>query len=47
VTKAVPAQVCEQCGEYYLDETTTARLYAQAEKALEGNAELEVLRCVA
>lgn len=47
VIKGVPAQVCTQCGEYYLDETTTLRLYEQAEKALERNAELEVLRYAA
>ena len=47
VIKGVPAQVCTQCGEYYLDETTTQRLYEQAEKALERNAELEVLRYAA
>ena len=45
--KEVPAQVCTQCGEYYLDEQTTRRLYEQAEKALERNAELEVLRYAA
>ena len=45
--KEVPAQVCTQCGEYYLDEHTTQRLYEQAEKALERNAELEVLRYAA
>ena len=47
VIKEVPAEVCQQCGEYYLNETTTERLYAQAEQALQGNAELEVLRYAA
>ncbi len=47
LVKEVPAQVCEQCGEYYLDEHTTRRLYEQTEKALERNAELEVLRYAA
>ncbi len=47
VIKGVPAEVCQQCGEYYLDETTTQRLYQQAEKALERNAEPEVLRYAA
>jgi len=47
LVKEVPAQVCDQCGEYYLDEHTTQRLYEQAEKALERNAELEVLRYAA
>ncbi len=43
----VPAQVCDPCGEYSLDEQTTQRLYEQAEKALGRNAELEVLRYAA
>ena len=47
LVKEVPAQLCDQCGEYYLDEQTTRRLYEQAEKALERNAELEVLRYAA
>ena len=47
IVKGVPAKVCQQCGEYYLDEATTRRLYEQAEKALERNAELEVLRYAA
>ena len=28
VFKGVPAEVCQNCGEAYLDETTTARLLA-------------------
>ncbi len=47
IVKGVPAQVCQQCGEYYLDEETSSRLFAQAGRALEGNAELEVLRYAA
>ncbi len=47
LVKEVPAQVCDQCGEYYLDGHTSRRLYEQAEKALERNAELEVLRYAA
>ena len=47
IVKGAPAQVCQQCGEYYLDEETSNRLFAQAERALEGNAELEVLRYAA
>ena len=47
VIKDVPAQVCDQCGEYYLDEDTTGRLYAEAEHAFQHNAELEVMRYAA
>lgn len=31
VVKGVPAEVCAQCGEYFLDEATTARVTALAE----------------
>ena len=47
VIKDVPAQVCDDCGEYYLDEAVTKRIYASAEVALERHAEVEVLRYAA
>ncbi len=47
VIKDVPAQVCDDCGEYYLDEAVTKRIYALAEVALERHAEVEVLRYAA
>lgn len=28
IVKDVPAQVCEDCGEYYLDEAVAARVYS-------------------
>lgn len=33
VVKNVPAQICQNCGEEYVDEKTTARLLKEAEKA--------------
>jgi YgiT-type zinc finger domain-containing protein len=33
VVRAVPALVCQQCGESYTDEATTRRLEAIVEKA--------------
>lgn len=33
VVKNVPAQICENCGEEYLDEATTAVLLTSAEEA--------------
>ncbi|MBN2886012.1 MAG: type II toxin-antitoxin system MqsA family antitoxin [Chromatiaceae bacterium] len=47
VVKDVPADVCENCGEYYLDSRTAARLYEQAEAAVERHAEVEILRFAA
>ena len=47
VIKGVPAQVCEDCGEYYLDEPVTQRVYAQAEEAVRHHAEVEIVRYAA
>ena len=33
VVKLVPARVCENCGETYMDEKTTSRLLKTAEEA--------------
>jgi len=43
VIKEVPAEVCSNCGEYYLDEAVSARVYAQADEAAKRHAEVEVL----
>jgi len=42
VYKAVPAQVCENCGEEYISSETTARLLQQAEAAVRAGVEVEV-----
>lgn len=47
VLKGVPAQVCENCGEYYLAEEVAARLLAQAEAAVANGAEVEIVRYAA
>jgi len=47
VIKEVPADVCQQCGEYYLDQVTTTRIMAMAEEAVKHNVEVEVLRYAA
>jgi YgiT-type zinc finger domain-containing protein len=47
VIKEVPADVCQQCGEYYLDQVTTVRIMAMAEEAVKHNVEVEVLRYAA
>jgi hypothetical protein len=38
----VPAQVCENCGEQYVDADTTARLLGEAEKAAAAGVQVEV-----
>ena len=47
VLKAVPADVCDNCGEYYLSEETTMRVLALAEDAISKGAEVEILRFAA
>jgi YgiT-type zinc finger domain-containing protein len=47
LVKDVPAEVCGNCGEYYLDETATRKVYAQAEDAASRHAEVEILRYAA
>jgi YgiT-type zinc finger domain-containing protein len=47
IIKSVPAQVCKNCGEYYLDETVTSHVFAQAEDAVNRRAEVEILRYAA
>jgi YgiT-type zinc finger domain-containing protein len=47
VIKDVPAEICENCGEYYLTEEMTAKVMEMAEEAVRHNAEIEVLRFAA
>ena len=47
VIKDVPAQICRECGEYYLDESAAARVHGQAEAAVQRHAEVEILRYAA
>ena len=44
VFKCVPAQVCDNCGEEYIDEDITRGLLAQAEHAAANGMQPEVLR---
>ncbi|MEW6139268.1 MAG: type II toxin-antitoxin system MqsA family antitoxin [Thermodesulfobacteriota bacterium] len=47
IIKGVPAQVCENCGEYYLDEEITEQVLSMAEDAVKKNVEVEILRFAA
>jgi len=42
VFRQVPAQVCQTCGEQYVNEATTARLLAQAADAVRAGVQVEV-----
>jgi YgiT-type zinc finger domain-containing protein len=41
--KGTPAEVCEDCGEYYLDEVVTRKVYTQADEAVQRRTEVEIL----
>lgn len=43
VIKRVPANVCENCGEYWLSEAVTEELLSRAEEAAQRGVELELL----
>ena len=47
IIKDVPADVCQDCGEYYLDEATSFKVYAQADDALKRNTEVGIFRYAA
>jgi YgiT-type zinc finger domain-containing protein len=47
VIKDVPADVCATCGEYYLDDTVSRKIYGQAEAAVKRHTEIEILRYAA
>lgn len=47
VFKAVPAQVCQNCGEAYLDDSITAHLLATAEDAARAGVQVGVREYVA
>ena len=47
IVKDVPAEVCENCGEYYLSEKVTEQLLARSEQAVKSGAEVEILRFAA
>jgi YgiT-type zinc finger domain-containing protein len=47
IFKQIPAEVCENCGEYYLTQSVTDRLLTRAEEAVKNGAEVEILRFAA
>ncbi|MBI2799988.1 MAG: type II toxin-antitoxin system MqsA family antitoxin [Gammaproteobacteria bacterium] len=47
VIKEVPATICNNCGEYYLDAATSERALTLAEQSVRHGAEIEVLRFAA
>jgi len=47
IVKEVPAQVCDNCGEYYLDSDIASRASTLVENAVKNGAEVEIIRFAA
>jgi YgiT-type zinc finger domain-containing protein len=47
IIKQVPADICTNCGEYYLSETIADRVLRLADEAVEKGTEVEILRFAA
>ena len=47
IVRGVPANVCVNCGEYYLDEEVARKVMGLAESAVQRGIEVEILRYAA
>ena len=47
IIKEVPADVCENCGEYFLSEKVTQKLMERADEVVKKGAEVEILQFAA
>lgn len=47
ILKDVPADVCENCGEYYLSEAIAAQVLRRAEEEVSKGSEVQIMRFAA
>lgn len=47
IVKGVPADVCDNCGEYYLSDAVSKNILKRAEQAASNGVEVEILRYAA
>lgn len=47
IFKGVPAEVCDNCGEYYLSEKITDQILKRAEEAVTKGSEVEIIKFAA
>ena len=47
IIKSVPARVCANCGEEYVDETTTTKLLRAAEEAARAGVQVDIREYIA
>jgi YgiT-type zinc finger domain-containing protein len=43
IFRNVPARICDDCGEYYLDEETTQDLYSRADYCFSSGQEVAII----
>ncbi len=44
IFRDVPADVCDNCGAYFLSEDTSKELYKKANEAIKNGAQVEILK---
>ncbi|MBE9034621.1 type II toxin-antitoxin system MqsA family antitoxin [aff. Roholtiella sp. LEGE 12411] len=44
ILKKIPAEICDNCGEYYLSDALTEQVLEKADLAVNNGAELEIIR---
>lgn len=47
VFRSVPADICQNCGEYYLSDEVTGTIFSRAETAIANGCEIEIQRYAA
>ena len=47
IIKGVPAEICQNCGEYYLSSEITRSIYKIADNSLKKGVEVEIIKYVA
>lgn len=47
IIKRVPAEVCDDCGEYYLSDAITEQVLKRVEVAVSNGAEVEIIQYAA
>lgn len=47
IIKGVPADICDNCGEYYLDDNVATETLRHADDAIQKGTEIEVIRYAA
>lgn len=47
IIKQVPAEICDNCGEYYLSDSITEQVLQRAESAMNKGVEVEIIRYAA